>query len=102
MTMVFIEEADPRNYNNGTWALNSQPPGWVDPFAVFHGEVSYCRSLTVTPRPTSGWSNSTVKAARDSANGIQSFYWSLGDPKANRDFRWVFDRYRYVGWSPLQ
>jgi len=28
MTMVFIEEADPRGYNNGTWALNTSPPGW--------------------------------------------------------------------------
>jgi prepilin-type N-terminal cleavage/methylation domain-containing protein len=102
MTMVFIEEADPRNYNNGTWALNTQPPGWVDPFAVFHGEVSSLSFVDGHAEAHKWLEQSTVKAARDSANGIQSFYWSAGDPKANRDFRWVFDRYRYVGWKPLQ
>jgi prepilin-type processing-associated H-X9-DG protein len=102
MTMVFIEEADPRNYNNGTWALNTQPPGWVDPFAVFHGEVSSFSFVDGHAESHKWVEASTIKAARDSANGVQSFYWSSGDPKANRDFRWVFDRYRYVGWRMLQ
>jgi prepilin-type N-terminal cleavage/methylation domain-containing protein len=102
MTMVFIEEADYRNYNNGTWAMDTTPPGWVDPFAVFHGENS---SISFIDGHTEGhkWLEaSTVKAARDSANGIYSFFWSGGDVKKNRDFRWVFDRYRFQGWKPLQ
>ncbi len=101
MTMVFIEEADPRSYNNGTWAFNTSPPGWVDTFAVFHGENS---SLSFIDGHTEGhkWlEGSTIKAARDSANGIESFYWSAGDPRSNRDFIWVFNRYRFQGWKPL-
>ena len=40
LSFVFIEEADPRSYNNGTWVMNVNPPGWVDPFAIFHGNFS--------------------------------------------------------------
>ncbi|HEY5914042.1 MAG TPA: prepilin-type N-terminal cleavage/methylation domain-containing protein [Verrucomicrobiae bacterium] len=101
MTMVFIEEADPRGYNNGTWAFNTSPPGWVDTFAVFHGENS---SIAFIDGHTEGhkWLEATtIKAARDSANGVESFYWSAGNPKSNRDFVWVFDRYRFIGWKPL-
>jgi prepilin-type N-terminal cleavage/methylation domain-containing protein/prepilin-type processing-associated H-X9-DG protein len=105
MTMVFIEEADYRNgYNNGTWALDTLPiaPGWVDPFAVFHGEnssFSFADGHAENHRWTDGL---LIKAAKDSANGISSFYWSTGgNPSANRDFRWVYDRYRYQDWKPL-
>jgi len=101
MTMVFIEEADPRGYNNGTWAMNTTPPGWVDPFAVFHGENSSFSFADGHAESHKWIEASTVKAARDSANGITSFYWSAGNATANRDFRWVFDRYRYQGWKPL-
>src|SRR3954471_3349504 len=37
-TAVFIEEADSRSYNNGTWVMNMT--GWVDTFAIFHGNWS--------------------------------------------------------------
>ena len=39
--MVRLEEADPRGRNLGTWVLNVAPsPGWIDPFAIFHGRTS--------------------------------------------------------------
>jgi len=101
MTMVFIEEADPRSYNNGTWALNTTPPGWVDPFAVFHGESSSVSFADGHAESHKWLEPSTIKAARDSAAGVQSFYWSAGNPASNRDFRWVYDRYRHMGWKPL-
>ena len=40
MSFVFIEESDPRDYNRGTWVMNINSPGWVDPFAIFHGNTS--------------------------------------------------------------
>ena len=41
MSMVFVEEQDPRNENLGTWVIDVKPsPGWVDQFAVFHGNDS--------------------------------------------------------------
>ena len=100
MTMVFIEEADPRSYNNGTWAFNVQPPGWVDTFAVFHGENSSVSFADGHGESHKWMEASTIKAARDSANGINSFYWAGGTLNSNRDMRWIYDRYRHIGWKP--
>ena len=37
MTMVLIEETDPRTENRGTWVIDVKPsPRWVEPLAVFH------------------------------------------------------------------
>jgi len=100
MSFVFIEEADPRSYNNGTWVMNVSPPGWVDPFAIFHGNLS---SFSFADGHGEGhrWlETSTIQAATDSANGKTSFYWQGGN-KNNRDFIWVWQRYKHQDWKPL-
>lgn len=99
-SLVFVEEADPRSYNNGTWVIDVNPPGWVDPFAVFHGNVSTFGFADGHAELHRWLEGSTIKAATDSAAGKQSFYWTGGN-KNNRDFRWVFERYKYVNWKPL-
>ncbi len=99
--MVFIEEADPRDYNNGTWVLDVNPPGWVDPFAVFHGDTSTFAFADGHAEPHKWLEATTIKAATDSANGKQSFYWQGGNAK-NRDFRWVYERFKHLKWKPLQ
>lgn len=101
-SMVFIEEADTRDYNMGTWVIDVSPPGWVDPFAIFHGGVTtfafadgHCESHKwVEP--------STIKAATAAARGdfSQGFFWA-GAGRQNRDFVWVYERYRHAGWKPL-
>jgi prepilin-type N-terminal cleavage/methylation domain-containing protein/prepilin-type processing-associated H-X9-DG protein len=97
---VFIEEADSRFYNNGTWVINTTPPGWVDTFAIFHGNTSTF-SFSDGHAETHSWHDAkTIKAARDSANGIDSFYWAGGTSK-NPDFVWVYNRYRHAKWTPL-
>lgn len=99
--MVFIEEADPRNYNLGTWVIDVSPPGWVDPFAIFHGDVSTLSFADGHAELHKWVEPSTIKAARDSANGISSFNWAGGNAR-NRDFRWVWDRFRHAAWRELQ
>lgn len=39
---VFLEEADGRGFNWGSWVLHPNPDnqGWVDPFAIWHNERS--------------------------------------------------------------
>ena len=38
---VFVEEADGRGWNWGSWVLRPQPPGeWVDPLAIWHNRRS--------------------------------------------------------------
>jgi len=99
-SFIFIEESDPRNSNLGTWVLNVSPPGWIDPFAVFHGIFStfsfqdghYEGHKWTEPR--------VIKAAQDSARGIISFNWA-GGGRNNPDFRWVWEKYRYKNWKPL-
>ena len=98
MAMVFIEEADPRGYNNGTWVMD--PTGWVDPFAIFHGTISSF-SFSDGHAESHKWTDpQTIKAATDSANGKSSFYWP-GGTKSNRDFVWAWDHYRFEDWKPL-
>jgi prepilin-type N-terminal cleavage/methylation domain-containing protein len=100
-SLVFVEEADPRSYNNGTWVINVNPSGWVDPFAVFHGNWS---TFSFADNHAEGhkWLDpATIKAARDSANGINSFYWA-GASARNIDFTWVYDRYKHLNWQPLK
>ena len=99
-SFVFIEESDPRDYNRGTWVLNVNPPGWVDPFAIFHGTTSTFSFADGHAEGHRWIDRLTIEAARKSATGIESFYWSGGN-RQNRDFVWVFDRFRYVNWKPL-
>jgi len=37
---VFVEEADPRGYNMGSWVMYFNPLRWVDPVAMWHYERS--------------------------------------------------------------
>jgi prepilin-type N-terminal cleavage/methylation domain-containing protein/prepilin-type processing-associated H-X9-DG protein len=98
MAMVFIEEADPRGYNNGTWVMDKT--GWVDPFAIFHGTVSSF-SFADGHAESHKWTDAqTIKAATASANGQSSFYWP-GGTMSNRDFVWTWERYRFIDWTPL-
>jgi prepilin-type N-terminal cleavage/methylation domain-containing protein/prepilin-type processing-associated H-X9-DG protein len=101
-SFVFIEEADPRNENDGTWVMDVMPsPGWVDPFAVFHGLVSDF-SFADGHVESHKWRDAaTIKAATDSANGIGSFWWPGGTIK-NIDFCWVYNNYRYEKWTQLK
>ncbi len=37
---VFVEEADGRGVNMGSWVINPRTREWVDPFAIWHNERS--------------------------------------------------------------
>jgi prepilin-type N-terminal cleavage/methylation domain-containing protein/prepilin-type processing-associated H-X9-DG protein len=102
MAFVFIEESDPRNFNEGTWVLNPMPsPGWVDGFAIFHGIVTTFGFFDGHVETHKWRDGATIKAAIEFAKGIQSFYWS-GGTKNNPDFVWVYDRFLHAGWQPLK
>lgn len=97
-TFVFIEESDPRGYNEGTWVMDRT--GWVDGFAIFHGEIT---SFSFADGHVEGhrWHDAkTITAARDFARGLSDFYWAGGTP-ANPDFQWTWGHYRFQNWKPL-
>ena len=102
--MVFIEETDPRKYNWGTWVIHGQinNPGWVDPFAIFHGNISSF-SFADGHAEHHSWSDKeTIEAARKSAQGTGSFSWgSRGRHNFNNpDFVWVWNNYKHRDWQP--
>jgi len=101
LSAVFIEEADTRGFQAGTWVINRG--GWVDPFAIFHGIVSTL-SFADGHAESHKWRDAqTIKAATDSSRGISSVYWSGGgEGMKNPDFNWMWDKYRFQGWTPLR
>ena len=99
--MFFIEEADPRGRNLGTWVIDVKPaPGWVDAFAIFHGAVSTLSFVDGHAESHRWIDKGVIKAARDSSMGKDSFYWAGGNTK-NPDFQWVYQRYKHQKWAPL-
>ena len=99
--MTFVEEADPRGYNLGTWVIDVKPsPGWVDPFAIFHGVVSTISFADGHAEAHTWRDTEVIKAAKNSARGINSFYWAGGNAN-NPDFRWIYQRYKHSKWAPL-
>jgi prepilin-type N-terminal cleavage/methylation domain-containing protein len=99
---VFIEEADPRSYNEGTWVMYVTPPGWVDGFAIFHGVITTFAYADGHVDAHKWLEASTIKAATAFAQGDASaFYWPGGTIASNRDLRWVYNHYRYPGWIPM-
>ena len=102
--MVFIEETDPRKYNWGTWVIwgTIDNPGWVDPFAIFHGNVSSF-SFADGHAEHHSWSDKeTIEAARNSAQGRGSFSWGTRGRHNfdNPDFVWVWNNYKHRDWQP--
>jgi prepilin-type N-terminal cleavage/methylation domain-containing protein/prepilin-type processing-associated H-X9-DG protein len=99
--IVFVEESDSRGYNLGTWVLNSaNPVGWVDPFAIFHGNWSTFCFVDGHVEGHAWKDPAVIKAATDSAKGIDSFYWPGGNAK-NPDFRWMHGHYQHLTYVPL-
>ena len=99
--MAFIEETDPRGFNLNTWVIHVANPGWVDPFAIFHGNVSSF-SFADGHAEHHSWSDKeTIEAARNSAQGTRSFYWGTRGTGLfrNPDFVWVWNNYKWQGWE---
>jgi prepilin-type N-terminal cleavage/methylation domain-containing protein/prepilin-type processing-associated H-X9-DG protein len=50
---VFVEEADPRNWNMGSWIVYTTGDSWCDPLSVWHGN-----------RSTLGWADGSAEMHR--------------------------------------
>jgi prepilin-type N-terminal cleavage/methylation domain-containing protein len=51
---VFLEEADPRGYNRGSWVMRPKSKEWVDPFAIWHSRS----------KSTLGWADGSAEMHR--------------------------------------
>ena len=99
--MAFVEESDTRSFNRGTWVIHVNPnPGWVDPFAIFHGNVSSF-SFADGHAEIHSWNDkATIESARAAAQGDfgDAFYFPNGNFN-NPDFVWVWNNYKWQGWE---
>ena len=105
LAFVFVEEADPRGYNEGTWVVNrstgAADSGWVDNFAIFHGVVS---TFAFADGHVVGhaWKNPKLIAAeQEVAQGNFSGYYAPGGDPNDPDYAWIWFGYRFENWLPL-
>ena len=102
---VFIEEADPRTFNRGTWVLNIVADNWVDPMAIYHNNASSLGYSGWTRRRSSLDRKGTIDAARKAAvSGTLPFQLAQGGTRTTglqfmkRGYCWVsYPKYLKVG-----
>jgi prepilin-type N-terminal cleavage/methylation domain-containing protein len=102
-TFAFMETADWRGFNDGTWMVmwqnaNQAAQGftWADPPAMFHGNIS---TVAFTDGHAEGhkWMDGTiVDAGVKAAKGVAVT--SFAGPTRGRDYDYVYQGYRYPGW----
>ena len=97
MAMAFIEEADSRNYNLGTWVISADSRQWVDPVAVFHGNASTI-SFADGHAESRKWLESTTLAQAAAAGSGKDVGFGWAKAPNDRDFAWIELRYKYQGW----
>jgi prepilin-type N-terminal cleavage/methylation domain-containing protein/prepilin-type processing-associated H-X9-DG protein len=107
-TFAFMECADWRGFNDGTWAQNWQNPNqaiqsfaWMDPPAMYHGNVStaaYCDGHADFHK----WIDGTIIFwGKQAASGkpVPNSWSSPGPgPTKGSDYQYVYQGYRYPGW----
>ena len=95
--LLFVEEADSRNYNLGTWVINADSHTWVDPLAVFHVNSSVISFVDGHAENHRWLEKSTIDAAAAAQLGKDTpFFWAKA--KNDRDFAWIEPRYKYKDW----
>jgi prepilin-type N-terminal cleavage/methylation domain-containing protein/prepilin-type processing-associated H-X9-DG protein len=104
-SFVFIEEADPRGYNEGTWVVDQSTgvgnSGWVDNFAIFHSIVS---TFAFADGHVVGhaWKNrQLITAEQEVAQGNFNGYYAPGGDAKDPDYVWIWYGYRFQNWAPL-
>ena len=112
-TFVFMEDADERNYNRGTWAeqmqhiANPATPDtflqWIDPPAIYHGNIGTA-SFADGHAEYHKWKNAIViKGGQNAANGLNPAAnnpgWPPSGDASGPDGQYVKDKYRYPGWK---
>lgn len=103
-TFSFMETADWRGFNDGTWEQNwinannvNQSFSWGDPPAMYHGNVSTC-AFTDGHAEYHRWTDSNVvNAGKRAATGVAVP--AFTGPNSGVDYDYVYQGYRYPGWK---
>jgi prepilin-type processing-associated H-X9-DG protein len=102
-TFYFMEDADERNINVGTWAVRWMTGGntftWVDPPAMYHGSVG---TVGFADGHAEGhrWRNALVIAAgKRAANGQNPNIYGTAAVTTKPDSDYIHNGYRFPGWK---
>ena len=103
---VFIEEADPRGYNEGTWVVDWSAgvgsSGWVDNFAIFHGVVSTFAFADGHVLDHTWKNQQLITTEQEVAQGtFNGAYYAPGGDPSDPDYVWIWNGYRFKNWTPL-
>ncbi|MBE0537336.1 MAG: prepilin-type N-terminal cleavage/methylation domain-containing protein [Phycisphaerae bacterium] len=88
---VFVEEADGRGDNHGSWVLNPRSRGWVDPFAIWHNERS-----TLGFGDGHGEKRRWVDQSTIDMSENQTFYQNVYATDSGDDLAYMIRAYPYV------
>ena len=102
MTLVFLEDSDPRGCNNGSytvrWSLG--PPQsftWVDPPAQYHVNQSSVAFADGHADRHRWYSSAIISAGQQAAQGISSF--NFTGPPSGAEYDFIRQNYRFPGWQ---
>lgn len=102
-TFSFMEDADYRNYNVGTWTIvwNYRTPTFTwsgsDPPAMYHGDVNNC-CFADGHAESHKWHDPVIIAAGlSAANGTPKGM--NGASTSGPDYQFVHDNFRFPGWK---
>jgi prepilin-type N-terminal cleavage/methylation domain-containing protein/prepilin-type processing-associated H-X9-DG protein len=99
-TFIFMEDADERNRNVGAWVVQWDLAGnaftYVDPPAMYHGNVSTCAFADGHAEAHKWTDGNVIKAGVAAANGQAP----PAIPRSlNRDYTFVRENYRHPNWK---
>lgn len=84
-TYVFVEEADPRHFNIGSWQIGFRPQRWIDPLAMWHGERTTL-GFADGHSESHKWRNSSlIDWCRTAMYGPASFAFYMTPPADERE-----------------
>jgi len=104
LTFAFMEQADWRGYNVGTWVVQWNVVAgrfqFNDTIALFHGNIS-TSALTDGHVESHKWTDSfIVQAGKASAAGQNGNNYMANAASSGFDYDYVHDRYRFgLGWK---
>jgi len=102
-TFIFVEDADNRGYNNGSWTVTWTGSGftWVDPLAMYHGNVgtfAYADGHAESHKWKNGmiinYGKSVASGLVTPSSGATSAFPTTGD-----DYAYIYNGLRFAGWK---
>ena len=102
MTFTFIEDADSRGYNVGTWVVMWNVANgsfiWQDAPAMYHGNIDTFAFADSHAEPHKWTDGAIITAGKQAAGGVQILGKWTG-PYSGPDYQYVHDHYRHPNWK---